>query len=169
MPTIGGARVRKLLARDLNVVLPLAVKQVALSAGAWKWGTRPGCPSKVVKTEMSLSKVSQSFSTDLVPIPDRLDAWLCNAKQVCGDCRFHFPRRFSFHGSIERRTLAGLELTRFSSTPVSFAKFPVTSATSKDGACIVITQFEGVRRFCQAGAMTVGKPGDTTLVDSARP
>jgi AraC family transcriptional regulator, positive regulator of tynA and feaB len=118
---------------------------------------------------MRSDKMSQSFSTDLVPVADRLDAWLCNAKQVCGDCRFHFPRRFSFHGSIERRTLAGLELTRFSSTPVSFAKFPLTTATAKDGACIVITQLEGVRRFCQAGAMAVLKPGDTTLVDSGRP
>src|SRR5260370_9961880 len=84
-------------------------------------------------------KMSQSFSTDLVPVSDRLEAWLFNAKPICGDCRFHFPRRLPFHGSIERRTLAGLALTRFASTPVSFAKFPVVSGNSEDLRCISIS------------------------------
>ena len=109
------------------------------------------------------------FSTDLVPIADRLDAWLCNARQICGDCRFEFPRRQAFHGSIERRTVAGLELTRFSSTPVSFAKFPVETAKSAGRSCIVITQLQGVRGYSQGGATAILQPGDSTLIDAGRP
>src|SRR5712672_251502 len=78
-------------------------------------------------------KMSQSFSTDLVPVSDRLEAWLCNAKPTCGDCRFHFPRCLPFHGSI------------------------------------VITQLEGMRQYCQSGAMAFLTAGDTTLIDSGRP
>jgi AraC family transcriptional regulator, positive regulator of tynA and feaB len=114
-------------------------------------------------------KMSDSFSTELVPVADRLDAWLFRAKQICGDCRFQFPRHPSFHGCIERRTVAGMELTRFSSTPVSFAKFPVVSASSPDRSCIVITQLEGVRRYHQSGALATLHPGDTTLLDSGQP
>jgi len=113
--------------------------------------------------------MSQSFSTDLVPVSDRLEAWLCNAKPICGDCRFHFPRRLPFHGSIERRTLAGLDLTRFASTPVSFAKFPIVAGNSADRSCIVITQLEGMRQYCQSGVMALLTAGDTTLIDSGRP
>ncbi len=113
--------------------------------------------------------VSQMFSTDLVPVADRLDAWLCNARQICGDCRFEFPRRQSFHGSIERRSVAGLELTRFSSTPVSFAKFPVETANSAGRCCIVITQLKGFRGYTQGGASAILKPGDSTLIDSGLP
>jgi len=113
--------------------------------------------------------MSQMFSTDLVPIADRLDAWLCNARQICGDCRFEFPRRQAFHGSIERRSVAGLELTCFSSTPVSFAKFPAEAANSIGRSCIVITQLQGVRRYSQEGTTAVLKPGDSTLIDSGRP
>jgi len=113
--------------------------------------------------------MSQSFSTDLVPISDRLEAWLWNAKPTCGDCRFHFPRRLPFHGSIERRTLAGLDLTRFASTPVSFAKFPMVAGDSEDRGCIIITQLEGLRQYCQSGAMALLTAGDTTLIDTGRP
>ena len=113
--------------------------------------------------------VSELFSTDLVPVADRLDAWLFKAKQICGDCRFQFPSHPAFTGRIERRKVAGLELTRFSSTPVSFAKFPVVSASSPDRSCIVITQLEGVRRYSQKGTQTVLQPGDTTLLDSGHP
>jgi AraC-like DNA-binding protein len=113
--------------------------------------------------------MSQMFSTDLVPIADRLDAWLCNARQICGDCRFEFPRRQVFHGSIERRSVAGLELTRFSSTPVSFAKFPAEAANSAGRNCIVITQLQGVRGYSQEGTTAILKPGDSTLIDSGRP
>jgi AraC family transcriptional regulator, positive regulator of tynA and feaB len=113
--------------------------------------------------------MSHSFSTDLVPISDRLEAWIFNAKQICGDCRFQFPKRSLFHGSIDRRKVAGLELTRFSSSPVSFAKFPVVSARSEDRSCIVITQIEGIRRYSQDGTIATLRPGDTTLVDSGRP
>src|SRR4030081_251637 len=118
------------------------------------------------KFEPTVKQMSQTFSTDLVPIADRLDAWLCNARQICGDCQFEFPRRHIFHGSIERRNIAGLELTRFSSTPISFAKFPVVSANSADRYCIVITQLQGVRCYSQAGATAILNPGDSTLIDS---
>jgi len=110
--------------------------------------------------------MSQTFSTDLIPIADRLDAWLSNARQICGDCRFEFPRRHLFHGSIERRNIAGLELSRFSSSPISFAKFPVLSANSVDRYSIVITQLKGVRCYSQDGAMAILNPGDSTLIDS---
>jgi AraC family transcriptional regulator, positive regulator of tynA and feaB len=113
--------------------------------------------------------MSQSFSTDLVPIPDRLEAWRWNAQQICGDCRFQFPKRLSFHGSIERRKVAGLELTLFSSSPLSFNKYPVVSPHSEDRSCIVITQLAGARRYCQDGKVASLKGGDTTLIDSGRP
>jgi hypothetical protein len=112
--------------------------------------------------------MSQTFSTDLIPIADRLDAWLSNARQICGDCRFEFPRRHLFHGSIERRNIAGLELSRFSSSPISFAKFPVLNANSVDRYSIVITQLQGVRCYSQDGAMAILNPGDSTLIDSGR-
>jgi AraC family transcriptional activator of tynA and feaB len=113
--------------------------------------------------------MTQWFSTDLVPVSDRLDAWLCNAKQVCGDCRFHFPKQVPFHGSIERRALGRWAFTRFASTPVSFAKFPVVSVKTEDTCCIIITQLEGMRRYCQNGSVAVLTPGDTTLIDAGRP
>jgi AraC family transcriptional regulator, positive regulator of tynA and feaB len=109
----------------------------------------------------------QSFSTELVPATDRLDAWQYNAKQVCGDCRFYFPKRYPFHGSIVGRTVAGLRLTRFSSSPLAFSKFPV--ANGEDRACIAITQLQGIRRYEQGGSIAVLQPGDTTLIDSGEP
>jgi len=113
--------------------------------------------------------MSQCFSTDLVPVSDRLDAWLSNAKQICGDCRFHFPKQIPFHGSIVRRVLGGQAFTRFASTPVSFAKFPVVSEGAEDPGCILITQLEGIRRYCQNGSVALLTPGDTTLIDAGRP
>jgi AraC family transcriptional regulator, positive regulator of tynA and feaB len=109
------------------------------------------------------------FSTKQIPLADRLDAWLCYARQICGDCRFHFPKNLAFHGSIDRRSLGGAAFSRFSSTPVSFVKFPAVSADSADRDCIVITQLQGTRRYCQAGAVAVLAPGDTTLIDAGRP
>jgi hypothetical protein len=79
--------------------------------------------------------MSLSFSTDLIRASDRLEAWRYNAKQVCGDCRFQFPKIYAFHGQIERRKVAGLELTRFSSSPLSFSKFPAVSLRSDDRCC----------------------------------
>ena len=113
--------------------------------------------------------MSHRFSTALVPASDRLEAWRLTAKQICGDSRFQFPKASHFHGSIERRTLADLEFTCFSSSPVSFAKFPVVSEHAEDRGCIIITQVEGVRSYCQDNATALLKPGDTTLVDSGHP
>ena len=111
----------------------------------------------------------ESFSTELVPAAHRLDAWLFHAKQICGDCRFHFPKGHPFHGSIDRRTLAALALTRFASTPVSFVKFPIVMGDSLDRDYIVITQLRGVRRYCQQGAIAMLAQGDTTLLDAGQP
>jgi AraC family transcriptional regulator, positive regulator of tynA and feaB len=111
----------------------------------------------------------QSFSTDSVPVSDRLEAWRWQAQQICGASRFHFPKRLSFHGSIEARRVAKLELTLFSSSPLSFEKFPVVSPHSENRLCIVITQLAGVRRYCQDGKTAILKRGDTTLIDSGRP
>ncbi len=113
--------------------------------------------------------MSESFSTDLIPVADRLDAWLSHAKPICGDCRFHFPKRFPFHGSIERRVLAGAALTCFSSSAVSFVKFPLVTGNSEDRDCIVITQLEGTRRYCQSGSIAILATGDTTLIDAGQP
>jgi len=110
-----------------------------------------------------------SFSTDLVPVPDRLEAWRWNAQQICGDSRFQFPKRFAFHGSIQARRVAGLEMTLFSSSEVSFQKFPVVRLNSESRACIVITQLKGIRRYRQDSKVAILKRGDTTLIDSGRP
>ena len=113
-------------------------------------------------------KLPQLFSTDLLPLSERSDAWLWRARQICGDCRIELPRTRSFHGTIDRRTLGGLPLTQFSSSPISFWKWPSEPAHS-DHHSIVITQFRGAQRYLQAGANVLLKPGDSTLIDSARP
>jgi AraC-like DNA-binding protein len=113
--------------------------------------------------------MAQSFSTDRIPAPDRQEAWLWNAKQICGDCNFQFPRKSPFHGSISRRKLADLEMTLFASSAVSFNKYPVGDANLENRACIVITQLEGLRRYCQNGREAILRRGDATLIDSAVP
>jgi AraC-like DNA-binding protein len=113
--------------------------------------------------------MSQLFSTDLVPAADRLDAWLWNARQICGDCQFQFHKHPSFHGSIERRKVAGLELTLFSSSAVSFSKFPPMNVPLENRACIAITQLAGVRQYRQSGKVVVLSKGDTTLIDPCLP
>ena len=113
--------------------------------------------------------MSQAFSTDLIPVSDRLDAWLQNARQICGDCSFQFHKHFPFRGSIERRKIAGLELTLFSSCALSFKKFPLVNLPPENRACIVITQLQGVRQYRQADKVAVLSKGDTTLIDSALP
>lgn len=113
--------------------------------------------------------MSEQFSTDLVPVSDRLDAWYHNAREICGDCRFFFPKPYPFHGSISRRRVAAIDLTQFSSSPLAFAKFPMVAANAADRGCVVITQLEGSRSYSQLGAMTLLNPGDTTLIDPGSP
>jgi len=112
---------------------------------------------------------SLAFSTDLIPVADRQDAWLHNARQICGYCEFQFHKQVAFHGSIERRRVAGLELTLFSSSALSFNKFPPANVRPENRACIVITQLDGVRQYCQSGKAAVLRQGDTTLIDSGVP
>src|SRR5258708_27498074 len=113
--------------------------------------------------------MSRSFTTDHIPVPDRQDAWLWNAKQICGDCHFQFPRKFPLHGSISRRKLADLEMTLFASSAVSFNKYPIANSNPDTRACIVITQLQGLRRYCQNGKVAVLQKGDPTPPDSAIP
>jgi AraC-like DNA-binding protein len=112
--------------------------------------------------------MSQLFTTDLLPASDRIDAWQWNAQQICGDCRIQLPRS-SFHGAIEVRHVGGLPLTRFSSSPLSFWKWPADTANPDNHSCIVITQLAGNRRYMQNGRSVLLNPGDTTLIDSGRP
>src|SRR5215831_18258482 len=109
--------------------------------------------------------MSQLFSTDLLPASDRIDAWQWNAQQICGDCRIQLPKN-KFRGSIEKRHVADLPLTRFSSTPLSFWKWPLETVTAENRSCIVITQIAGVRRYLQNGAEILLRPGDSTVIDS---
>ena len=112
--------------------------------------------------------MSQLFSTDLLPPSDRIDAWQWNAQQICGDCRIRLPKA-SFHGSIEIRNVAGLPLTRFSSSALSFWKWPFDSANALTRSCLVITQIAGCRQYLQAGTEVLLRPGDSTVIDSALP
>lgn len=112
--------------------------------------------------------MSQLFSTKLLPASDRIDAWQWNARQICGDCRIRLPKA-SFNGTIDVRDVAGLPLTRFSSSPLSFSKAPSDNRRPENHFCIVITQFAGVRCYEQNGASALLQPGDSTLIDSTVP
>ncbi|PYX52541.1 MAG: transcriptional regulator FeaR [Acidobacteria bacterium] len=112
--------------------------------------------------------MSQLFKTDRLPASDRFDAWQWNAQQICGDCRIQLPKS-SFHGAIEVRHIGGLPLTRFSSSPIAFWKWPSDSASPDNRCCIVITQIAGTRRYVQNGSAVLLSPGDSTLIDSGRP
>ncbi len=92
-----------------------------------------------------------------------------NAKQICGDCNFQFPRKFPFHGSISRRKLADLEMTLFSSSALAFNKYPAANVSAENRACVVITQLQGLRRYCQNGSVAILRKGDATLIDSSLP
>ena len=112
--------------------------------------------------------MSQLFSTELLPASDRVDAWQWNAKQICGDCQVRFPK-VAFHGTIDAREVGGLRLTRFTSSPLAFSKWPGDWLTPDNRFCIVITQIAGARHYQQAGQSVLLTPGDSTLIDSARP
>jgi AraC-like DNA-binding protein len=111
--------------------------------------------------------MSNSFSTELVPASDRLAAWQWKAQQLCGDCRIQIPKHSSFHGSIEIRSVAELELMRFSSSPLSFVESP--SVAIESASYMAISQLEGVRSYGQNGVMSVLQPGDSTLIDTGQP
>ena len=113
--------------------------------------------------------MSWSFSTKLVPAADRIDAWEWNARQFCGGCRFRFPNRHAFHGSIQTWSVGGFELCLFSSSSLSFAKFPIESRHPERLFYTVITQLEGTRSYTQNGTGVILNSGDTTLIDSAFP
>jgi AraC family transcriptional regulator, positive regulator of tynA and feaB len=112
--------------------------------------------------------MSQLFSTELLPVSDRIDAWQWNAKQICGDCRIRLPKS-SFHGTIDIREIGGLRLTRFASSPLSFSKWPGDTVSPQNRFCIVITQIAGVRQYAQNGASVLLNPGDSTVIDSGSP
>ena len=112
--------------------------------------------------------MSVIFSTNLVPAADRRAAWEWNARRFCGDCRFHFPNRREFHGSIETKKLGNLELSLFASSSLSFTKFPIRTSHS-DSHCTVITQLQGDRTYSQNGRAVTLRAGDSTLIDSALP
>ena len=112
--------------------------------------------------------MSQLFTTDLLPASDRIDAWQWNAQKICGDCRIQLPKS-SFHGAIEIRHVSGLHLTRFSSSPLSFWKWPTETVSPDNRFCIVITQLAGARRYVQNGNSVLLNAGDTTLIDSGLP
>jgi AraC family transcriptional activator of tynA and feaB len=112
--------------------------------------------------------MSLTFSTELVPAADRLDAWQWNARKFCGDCRFQFHNRRTFHGSIETKKAGSLDLSRFSSSSLRFAKFPIENAHAEK-SCTVITQLEGMRSYSQNHRVVILNAGDSTLIDSALP
>ncbi len=112
--------------------------------------------------------MSQLFSTERLPASDRIDAWQWNAQQVCGDCRIQLPKN-RFYGSIEKRRVGDLPLTRFSSSPLSFCKWPVDTLSSENRSYVVITQVAGARRYSQQGAEVLLRAGDSTIIDSAVP
>ncbi len=113
--------------------------------------------------------MSEIFSTELIPAADRIEAWEWNARRFCGECRFHFPNRRRFHGSMASKNLSGVVLSLFSSSALSFQKFPTASAHSENRFCTVITQLDGSRGYSQNDATVILKPGDSTLIDSAAP
>jgi len=113
--------------------------------------------------------MAESFSTELIPVSDRVDAWQWRTQQICGNCYIHLPKHSSFHGSIESRKVGGLQLTRFSSSSLAFRKTPAETASSQDRHCIVITQLRGVQHYTQNGASVMLRPSDGTVVDSGLP
>lgn len=113
--------------------------------------------------------MSQQFSTELIPASDRLDAWRSHASLICGNSRFKFPRQRPFRGMIDRRAMGVLQLTQFSSTPVSFAKYPSVNAKAGDRGCIIISQLQGIREYTQNGSTVLLQPGDSTLIDAGQP
>jgi hypothetical protein len=115
--------------------------------------------------------MSESFSTDLVPAADRFDAWSAYAKQICGDCRFHFLSAFLFSFSRLHRAP--------NPRRIGIYNFPFLGGVVRQISC-------GDRKFAGPGLhryhatsghaillpmrrYRIAAPGDTTLVDAAQP
>ena len=113
--------------------------------------------------------MAKSFSTDLIPVGDRIDAWRWKARQVCGTCQVQIPKRCTFSGSVDSRHLAGFEFVQFSSSPLSFVKSPAETANSPSRFAVVITQIAGRQRYEQESGFALLEPGDSTIMDSGRP
>lgn len=113
--------------------------------------------------------MSDLFSTELIPAPDRLAAWRSYASLVCGNSQFEFPRQSAFRGAIDRRSVGPLQLSHFSSTPVSFAKYPTVNSKSDDPGCVIISQLRGEQEYRQKGNKVTLRPSDSTLIDAGQP
>jgi AraC family transcriptional regulator, positive regulator of tynA and feaB len=113
--------------------------------------------------------MSESFSTELIPVSDRVDAWQWRTQQICGNCYIQLPKHSSFYGSIESRRVGSLQLSRFSSSSISFRKCPAETASPENRCCILITQLRGVRHYSQNGVSVTLRPSDSTLIDSGLP
>ena len=112
--------------------------------------------------------MSQAFSTEQLAIADRSVGWQGKAREICGDCRVQFPKHYPFQGSIDVRRLGSLELMRFASSALAFTEFPSEAAHART-YCIVTTQIDGVRCYSQEGHAAILEPGDSTIIDGARP
>jgi len=56
---------------------------------------KPG--AELRQRALEAAAMSETFSTELIPAADRIEAWEWNARRFSGDCRFHFPSRRRFH------------------------------------------------------------------------
>jgi len=111
----------------------------------------------------------QVFSTDMVPLSDRIEAWQKQGHDLLGDCTVRYLRHRPFRGSLDGRKTGALEFAMFSSSPVSFLQKPPETIDSRSAHCVVIAQVKGTQKYAQNGTEVVLEPGDSTLIDSGRP